>query len=74
MEHSNKPFHGLELLLREHGYNPANLAIITSHSLPMSQQRLRNPGEYSLFDLQDIVSRTELTLDDIVESIRSDFE
>jgi len=71
---SDKPFRKLELLLREHGYNSANLAIITSKSLPMSEQRLRNPGEYCLFDLVDIVKSTELTFDEIMETIRGDFE
>ena len=71
---SDKPFRGLELLLRGRGYNPANLAIITSHSLPMSQQHLYNPGEYNLFDLADIVKSTEITFDEIVEAIRGEFE
>jgi len=69
----DKPiFNDLVILLRGHGYNSNNLSIIMDHSRPTIQKRMQTPGDFTLFDIADILHDGEITFDQFVEAIRKD--
>lgn len=70
----NVRFEKFTRLLNSCKYNATNLASIVHRSKPTMLKRMRNPGEFTLNDVVNILRDGKIEPEDMIEALRRDLK